>query len=369
MNLIRHVARLSALATAVAVIWSCDSRMPTASTGNSVDDVQRPKIVLTLSSGTNVVDIGAALTVSVTGTDDYGVGYMFTRISNGAQVLGVDTATIKPTQASVTRVVAVPLGGLSKGDQLIIRATVADGATNEKTDSVIVTVADTSGPSLVVSSSKANRPVSGGDTLDVRVTANDSSGIAYAGYRLLRIRTTDSVLVRSESTVVAAGARFSTFQTPVYNWVVPDTLLTGNYALVGFALDRSGVYTKTGKPGASFSLVDGTNPVLNFLGPIAGAKLNVGDSLLVTAHLTDNIGLSKVSFIGLSTRTPSAGIDQIITRYPQVAAPTATFRAGLRDTLIQRYLRVQAPIDTVTDTLFVTGVVTDLANNVDTVRV
>src|SRR3954471_9905911 len=370
MNLMRHVARLSALATAVTVIWSCDSRMPTASTGNATDDVQRPDITFALSAGNNnIVDIGANLSVTVTSTDDFGVGYVFTRISNGAQVLAIDTATIKPTQKSVVRTVPIPLGSVAKGDQLPIRATAADGATNETTDSLVITVADTSGPTLVVSSSKANRPVTGGDTLDVRVTANDSSGIAYAGYRLFRVRPTDSVLVRAESTVVPANVRVSTFQTPVYNWIVPDTLLTGNYAIVPFALDRSGVYTKTGKPGASFSLVDGTNPVLNFLGPIAGAKLNVGDSLLVTAHLTDNIALKTVSFIGISTRTPTAGIDQIITRYPQVAAPTATFRAGLRDTLIQRYLRVQAPIDTVTDTLFVTGVVTDLANNVDTVRV
>ena len=75
-----------------------------------------------------------------------------------------------------------------------------------------------------------------------------------------------------------------------------------------------------------------------------------------------------MSFIGVSTRTPTAGIDQIITRYPQVTAPSTAFRAGLRDTLIQRYIRVPAPIDTVTDTLVVTGVVTDLAGNVDTVR-
>jgi len=370
MNLMRHVARLSALAPAVTVIWSCDSRMSTAPIGNATDDVDRPNITFALSSGNNnVVDIGAQLSVTVTSTDNYGVGYVFTRISNGAQVLAIDTATIKPTEKSVVRTVAIPLGTVAKGDQLTIRATAADGATNEATDSLVISIADTSGPSLIVSTSKANRPVTGGDTLDVRVTANDSSGIAYTGYRLFRLRPTDSVLVRAESTVVPANVRVSTFQTPVYNWVVPDTLLTGTYAIVPFALDRSGVYTKAGKPGANFNIVDGANPVLTFLGPIAGAKLNVGDSLLVTAHLTDNIALQKVSFVGISTRTPSAGIDQEIIRYPQVTAPSATFRAGLRDTLIQRYLRVQAPVDTITDTLVVTGVVTDLANNVDTVKV
>src|SRR4029079_6985972 len=146
MNLKRHIARLSALATAVAVIWSCDSRMPTASTGNATDDVDRPNISFALSTGNNnVVDIGANLSVTVTSTDNFGVGYVFTRVSNGAQVISHDTATIKPTQKSVTRIVPIPFGSVAKGDQITIRATAADGATNEKTDSILVTIADTSG--------------------------------------------------------------------------------------------------------------------------------------------------------------------------------------------------------------------------------
>jgi hypothetical protein len=120
---------------------------------------------------------------------------MFTRISNGAQVIGVDTATIKPTQGSVTRNVPVQLGGLTKGDKITIRATVSDGATNEKTDSIVVTIADSAGPTLIGLLRQGQPPVSGGDTLDIRVSAADSSGIVYAGYRLLRIRATDSVQV------------------------------------------------------------------------------------------------------------------------------------------------------------------------------
>ena len=69
MNLIRHVARLSALATAVTVVWACDSKIPTASTGNATDDVDRPSIAFSLNSGNNnVVDIGANLAVTVTST-------------------------------------------------------------------------------------------------------------------------------------------------------------------------------------------------------------------------------------------------------------------------------------------------------------
>src|SRR5215213_1696880 len=369
MTLIRNVARLSALAFAVAVVASCDSRLPTQTT-NANDDVERPVVKFSLSAGVNgTVDIGTPLIVSVNGTDNVGVSYMFTRISNGAQVIGVDTATIKPAQGSVTRVVPVQLGGLTKGDKITIRATVADGATNEKTDSIVVTIADANGPTLTVSSSKASRPVKGTDTLDIRVSAADSSGIVYAGYRLLRVRATDSVLIAIDSSFVPTGTKATNFQTPPYSYIVPDTLLTGNYALVGFALDRSGVYTRAGQPGLPFTVTDGQKPSLTFLAPVPGSKLNVGDSLLVTVRLQDNIALQRVSFDGVSIRTPTAGIDQIITRYPQVTAPSTVFRPGLRDTSIQRYIRVQAPVDTVTDTLIVTGVLTDLANNADTVRI
>ena len=370
MNQIRYAARYAALATAVVVAASCDSRLPTQSGTNALDDVDRPVVKFALSAGVNnTVDIGTPVTVSVTGTDNVGISYMFTRVSNGAQVLGVDTATIKPSQGTVTRVVPLKLGGLTSGDKITIRSTVADGATNEKTDSLVITVADSAGPTLTVSSSKASRPVAGGDTIDIRVSANDSSGVLYAGYRLLRVRATDSVQIAADSSFVPVGAKLTTFQTQPYSYVVPDTLLTGNYTLVGFALDRSGVYTRAGKPGLPFSVTDGQKPTLTFLGPVPGAKMNVGDSMLVTVRLEDNIALQKVTFEGVSVRTPTAGIDQIITRYPQVAAPSATFRAGLRDTSVQRFLRVQAPIDTVTDTLVVTGVLTDLAGNADTVRV
>ena len=370
MTLIRYAARSAALASAVAIVASCDSRLPTQSGTNALDDVDRPVVKFALSAGVNnTVDIGTPLTVSVTGTDNVGVSYMFTRVSNGAQVLGVDTATIKPSQGTVTRVVPLKLGGLTSGDKITIRSTVSDGATNEKTDSLVITVADSAGPTLTVSSSKASRPVAGGDTIDIRVSANDSSGVLYAGYRLLRVRATDSVQIAADSSFVPVGAKLTTFQTQPYSYVVPDTLLTGNYTLVGFALDRSGVYTRAGKPGLPFSVTDGQKPTLTFLGPVPGAKMNVGDSMLVTVRLEDNIALQKVTFEGVSVRTPTAGIDQIITRYPQVAAPSATFRAGLRDTSVQRFLRVQAPIDTVTDTLVVTGVLTDLAGNADTVRV
>jgi hypothetical protein len=365
----RHVARLAALGSAIAFIASCDSALPTGPTNSALDDVERPTVAFSLSAGVNnTVDIGTPLSVTVTGTDDFGVGYMFTRISNGAQVLGIDTVTIRPAQKTVSRAVPVDLGDLSNGDKLTIRATVADGAGNEKTDSLVVTVADTGGPVLTVSSVKAARPVAGGDTIDISVSASDSSGIAYAGYRLLQLRATDSVTISAESTFVTTGTRVNVFQPPNYSFAIPDTLLTGSYALVGFARDLSGVLTRIGKPGVAVTVTDGQAPTLTFLAPTAGAKLNVGDSLLVTAHLMDNIALKNVSFTGASVRYNQFGAATTVTRYPTTADPSTTYRAGLRDTLIQVMLRPTGG-DTITDTLFVTGIVTDLANNSDTIRV
>ena len=52
MTLIRTVARLSALASAVAIVASCDSRLPTQST-NTNDDVDRPVVTFSLSAGVN----------------------------------------------------------------------------------------------------------------------------------------------------------------------------------------------------------------------------------------------------------------------------------------------------------------------------
>ena len=52
-----------------------------------------------------------------------------------------------------------------------------------------------------------------------------------------------------------------------------------------------------------------------------------------------------------------------------VVPNVGAFPLGVRDTTVQRYLRVNTPVDTLTDSLIVTGVVTDASNNADTVRV
>ena len=144
MNLIRHVARLSALATAVAIVASCDTRLPTQSM-NPNDDVNRPAVKFTLSAGVNgTVDIGVPLTVSVNGTET-SAWRTCPRGSQSARRYSRSRRrrSSRPSPASLA---SCPWSSaVSKGDKITIRATVVDGATNEKTDSMVVTIADQRG--------------------------------------------------------------------------------------------------------------------------------------------------------------------------------------------------------------------------------
>jgi hypothetical protein len=377
----RHFARFAALIFAVAAVASCDTRAVTGPGddtpqpgGGDPSDVEKPTISFSLSVGTNnTVDVGAALKVTVTATDNIGVQTMYTSVNNGPSIIGSDTTVLKPVQATAARIVPVSMSGLKNGDKLVVRSTVGDASLNFASDSLIISISDTTVPRVILASGKAAPGLKGSDTLDVRVTANDSAGISYVGYRIKRLSATDSIQVFAESTFVAAGVTTTIFGPPTYKWILPDSLLTGNYMIEGFAQDRSGILSRP-NPTKTFTVVDGKKPTLTFIVPAPAARLNVGDSLLVTARLQDNIGISRVTFVGKSARGSAAlGTADTVIRYPAVVAPQAgVFAPGLRDTTISRYLKVLTPIDTTADSLIVIGILADAATPVqlaDTQRV
>src|SRR5690242_5855578 len=124
MTFLRIPARLAALALGGLFIASCDSRLPTTpggggGSGGDPSDLTAPTITFALSAGTNnVVDLGAALTVKVTATDDKGVQTLNTTLNNGATVIGADTSSFKPTQLTTTRTLTVPMAGRKDGDRI-----------------------------------------------------------------------------------------------------------------------------------------------------------------------------------------------------------------------------------------------------------
>ncbi|HEX5971781.1 MAG TPA: hypothetical protein VFY85_07650 [Gemmatimonadaceae bacterium] len=380
MTFLRIPARLAALVLGGLLVASCDSRLPTtpgggSGSGGDPGDLSAPTIKFALSAGTNnVVDLGASLTVTVTATDDNGVQTLNTTLNNGATVIGADTSTFKPTQKTSTRSLAVPMSGRKDGDRIVIRSTAGDASLNFKTDSIIVTIADTTAPKMTMSSKAvANNPnMKGGDSLDVQVTASDSSGVQQVGYRVYRLGGADSTTVQFGDSV--SGAAGATVAQGSFKRLLQASMNIGTYRIVGFATDNSGRVTNPG-PTLQFTIVDAEAPTLTFVAPAAGATLNIGDQLFVRVNLHDNVGLKTVKFYAVSPRGDIAlGTADTVMRYDTVTAPQngALFRTGLTDTLdLRRYLSPRTPVDTLPGKLLVYGVVTDMAGNVtrDTVSI
>ncbi|MEX2178812.1 MAG: hypothetical protein WD801_08895 [Gemmatimonadaceae bacterium] len=99
--------------------------------------------------------------------------------------------------------------------------------------------------------------------------------------------------------------------------------------------------------------------------------INVGDSILVVARLNDDRGVARVTFTGLRmVGDPDLGTFQEIQRYRTVVAPGAgaSFRAGLTDTIVRRYIHPATPLDTTLDSLIIVAVLTDASGNTHSER-
>ena len=123
--------------------------------------------------------------------------------------------------------------------------------------------------------------------------------------------------------------------------------------------------TTTGKGGT-----DITKPTVTIDTPSTGLLVNTGDSILIVAKLHDDKALAGVELTGL-TYKGSAALGTLVktVRYGRVLAPSGgdIFRAGLRDTVVRRYLKPAVPVDTSLDSLVIQAVVFDSAGNTDTV--
>lgn len=381
MTLLRLPARLAALATAVALIVSCDSRNPVApcsgpdcsgTVTNPVDnsDNTAPSLKVALATGATAADtivyIGGNLGVNITSADAKGVSTLSTVLRTPTTSGIVDSVTFVPPLLTVSRTYTIDAAGIARGDRLVITTTAKDASFNTRIDSLKVTVADTATPVVTVAS-KIGGSVKGLDSVDVAVTATDAAGIDSAGFRLLRVRAPgDTVVifarsskpsVRTTSYVLDLGFRIS------------DTLPIGQYLLMPFSADRSGLSSRNVVPFA-FQLTDATRPQVTILAPTANARLAVGDSILVRARLTDNAGLARVSFVGYSQRGDSLlGTNRTVIRYNEVVAPANGTFPLTRDTTITRYLKVATPVDSLADSLFVSATVTDISGLATTVRV
>jgi hypothetical protein len=116
---------------------------------------------------------------------------------------------------------------------------------------------------------------------------------------------------------------------------------------------------------------DVTPPTVTFVEPAVNSYLNIGDSVLVGVRIRDNQNASSISITGVSMRgSADLGNLTIVERFRPNSAPTAgtTFRAGLTDTTIRRYMKPVTPVDTTQDSVVFIAIGRDAAGLVDTAR-
>lgn len=98
-------------------------------------------------------------------------------------------------------------------------------------------------------------------------------------------------------------------------------------------------------------------------------QINIGDSILVKV---EGIGVASLSNISLAAYSYRGAADlgnlTVVQRYGTITIPPAgSFRAGLKDTIVHRYLHVVTPIDSTLDSVIVVAITTDSAGRADTV--
>ena len=127
----------------------------------------------------------------------------------------------------------------------------------------------------------------------------------------------------------------------------------------------------TGISGSSTSSTNPSNPnapTVTIDSPTVGTLINTGDSVLVTVRLHDPKALRNAVITGVTEKgSVDLGTFTQTQRYKSVAIPAAgSFRSGLRDTTVRRYLQPINAADTTLDSLIVVAIATDSASVADT---
>lgn len=236
---------------------------------------------------------------------------------------------------------------------------------------------------LVASSCDTRLPtqVSGADDVERPVVTFSAAGavnnaVSLAAPVVVTVKVSDNIGVSTLLTTVRNGATVIATDTATFK---PVTASTSRVVTVPLTNAKKGdriVVRTTVSDAALNTRTDSlvltiAAPTITLLTPGVGAKLNVGDSLLVTARVQDGAGLKSITFSGYSLRGSAAlGTQDTVKRYPAVTAPgTGFFGVGVVDTTITRYLKSLIPADSVTDSLVVIAVAVDALGGIDTARV
>jgi hypothetical protein len=115
--------------------------------------------------------------------------------------------------------------------------------------------------------------------------------------------------------------------------------LTAGAAVAGIcvlaACEGSNLFGVAGAANANVK-ADAQSPTVTIQAPATGATKHLGDSVFVQALLQDNVGVGSVRMYGVAERgDKDLGTAESVARFEE---KDITFRAGLRDTTVMRYL-------------------------------
>lgn len=359
----QFISRALAGALALGTFAACETRQITE---GGLDD-SNPVITLTTPGlDPDSIDVSTPLQVTVSASDNLSLLDVSLGVSTGGPAVVTFDTTFSSATPVYSKVVSVPLTNAVAGQQITITALARDGANNFSSTELVITVYDPTAPTVQITAPAANTVYRAGAPITVGVSASDLAGVSIIGYELIQLSATGQITLFQSAThtfATAVNPASRSFAT-----TVPDTLLPGTYLLRGTATDL------TGNPAVSapvqIQVQDGVKPGLNLISPPADSSITLGSDIIAVTHLTDNVGVARLSIVGIATRgDPDLGVVDTIIRFDSVFAPVnvsgkaQSFRPGLRDTTVRRLLVPRNRLDTVTEAIYLIARVTDVAGN------
>ena len=355
----RIITRAALAALALGTLSGCDARRQTSGL-----DQFAPTISIDVDAQNDSVDINAPMSVTIDARDNLSLKQIVISVDG---VVTFDT-TFTSATPRLTETFSIPLAGIQSGSLVDVRAVALDGAGNRsETVGFSVTAYDLNAPVVVVTAPSNSTVFRAGDPTTITVSATDSSGIARIGYQIIQIGPTGAVDTIQSDSVDVTGAPISTSRS--FQTTIPVSLAPGSYNIRGFARDVS-FNGGLGAQLVGITVLDPFKPGLDFVSPPADSNITVGSSILAEVHITDNVGLRRLSIVGISTSgDPDLGVVDTVVRYDSVFAPVNVggqarqFRTALTDTTIRRIMVPNNPADSTSGLLYLVARVTDNAGN------
>ncbi|HET9985552.1 MAG TPA: Ig-like domain-containing protein [Longimicrobiales bacterium] len=272
----------------------------------------------------------------------------------GAIERDLSATPLRNDMTDVTQDFPILLPDTMKDTLLVVGAKATDqaGAVSAVLQRTI-RIRDTGAPTvaLTLGSTSANS----GQKVDVKVSAKDNVGLTKVGYKV----TDPSNAVLADVQVNASGRTKDT----TFVFTVPAGAAS-TLTVRATATDGSGLIGQSAP--ATIAVTDKSNPTVTILSPVDNATFPLGDSVAITARVSDGSGIKTVTYAGVALRGGGATDVTVVNRFQPktVSFPQPPSQALPTDTTFTRYLVAIA--DTVSEQVRLIVTATDSANNTST---